>query len=288
MKYTTNYNLKKPEPLLDFYNKENDNGNMDIIDAELKNLSDNKVTKVTGKDLSTEDYTTEEKNKLAGVAPGANDYVHPSSHPASMIVEDIDHRFATDVEKAYWNGLEALLKVYADAAAAGILDSAPEALNTLNELAAALGDDPNFATTITTLIGTKLGATENAVSASKLLTARTISLGGDASGSASFNGTSNITITVTVNDDSHNHVIGNVDGLQTALDGKSSTSHNHSGVYEPTNANIVKKNVATTMAAIMKAQNNTSYTTGQLRNITLSTADASGGSNGDVWIKYSN
>ena len=31
---------------------------------------------------------------------------------------------------------------------------------------------------------------------------------------------------------------------------------------------------------------NTNYTTAQLRNITLSTADPSGGSNGDIWIKY--
>ena len=30
----------------------------------------------------------------------------------------------------------------------------------------------------------------------------------------------------------------------------------------------------------------TDYTTAKLRNITLSTADPSGGSNGDVWIKY--
>jgi hypothetical protein len=37
-----------------------------------------------------------------------------------------------------------------------ILDSAPTALNTLNELAAAINDDQNFATTITTALGTKL------------------------------------------------------------------------------------------------------------------------------------
>lgn len=41
------------------------------------------------------------------------------------------------------------------AALAALVDSSPEALNTLNELAAALGDDPNFATTITNLIATK-------------------------------------------------------------------------------------------------------------------------------------
>lgn len=32
---------------------------------------------------------------------------------------------------------------------------------------------------------------------------------------------------VSVNDDSHNHIISNIDGLQTALDGKSATTHNH-------------------------------------------------------------
>lgn len=38
---------------------------------------------------------------------------------------------------------------------ADLVDSAPETLNTLNELSAALGDDPNFATTIANEIGTK-------------------------------------------------------------------------------------------------------------------------------------
>ena len=40
-----------------------------------------------------------------------------------------------------------------------LVDSAPEALNTLNELAAALGDDANFASTTTALIGTKAANT---------------------------------------------------------------------------------------------------------------------------------
>lgn len=39
---------------------------------------DNKVDKVTGKGLSTNDYTTDEKTKLAGIATGANKYTHPS------------------------------------------------------------------------------------------------------------------------------------------------------------------------------------------------------------------
>ena len=45
---------------------------------------------------------------------------------------------------------------YVDTKVAGIVNSAPEALNTLDELAAALGDDPNFATTVLTQIGGKV------------------------------------------------------------------------------------------------------------------------------------
>ena len=44
-----------------------------------------KVDAESGKGLSTNDYTSAEKQKLAGIAAGANNYVHPSTHPASMI-----------------------------------------------------------------------------------------------------------------------------------------------------------------------------------------------------------
>ncbi len=44
-------------------------------------------------------------------------------------------------------------------AVAGLVGTAPEALNTLNELAAALGNDPNFATTVATQIGGKADKT---------------------------------------------------------------------------------------------------------------------------------
>ena len=66
--------------------------------------------------------------------------------------------------------------------------------------------------------------TGNAATATKLATPRTIQISGDVTGSASFDGSANATITAVVQDDSHNHVISNVDGLQTALDGKTPTS----------------------------------------------------------------
>ena len=51
---------------------------------------------------------------------------------------------------------DAATKNYVDTELASLVDSAPGALNTLNELAAAIGDDANFSTTITNSIATKL------------------------------------------------------------------------------------------------------------------------------------
>jgi hypothetical protein len=152
------------------------------------------------------------------------------------------------------------IKAYVDAEVAGVVDSAPAALDTLNELAAALGDDANFSTTTSTALGNRLrvdtaaqgltgtqqanaitnlgitatkaelnfvdGVTSNIqtqldgkqASGSYLTGNQTITLSGDVSGS----GTTSIAVTIA--DDSHNHVISNVDGLQTALDAKLASS----------------------------------------------------------------
>jgi len=53
-------------------------------------------------------------------------------------------------------GSDAATKTYVDAEVAAVVDSAPGALDTLNELAAALGDDAAFSTTVTNSIATKL------------------------------------------------------------------------------------------------------------------------------------
>lgn len=51
-----------------------------------------------------------------------------------------------------------------------------------------------------------------------------ITLSGDASGSATLTNMGSATLNVTVADDSHNHIISNVDGLQSALDSKTNSS----------------------------------------------------------------
>lgn len=55
---------------------------MELLDDTTVDLS-GKVDKVAGKGLSTNDYTTAEKTKLAGIAAGANKYVHPSHTAAT-------------------------------------------------------------------------------------------------------------------------------------------------------------------------------------------------------------
>lgn len=64
------------------------------------------------------------------------------------------------------------------------------------------------------------GVIGNASTATALQTARSIGLTGDVTGSASFDGSGDVSITATIADDSHNHTIANVDGLQTALNAK--------------------------------------------------------------------
>lgn len=89
------------------------------------------------------------------------------------------------------------------------------------------------------LTGNVTGAvTGNATTATKLATARTIDITGDITATAvAFDGSSNIAISATVNDDSHNHIIANVDGLQTALNGKASLAGSGSQAFSASTLN---------------------------------------------------
>jgi microcystin-dependent protein len=83
----------------------------------------------------------------------------------------------SSTELSYLNGVSGSIQVQIDGkttasyvdtaisnALSGVIDSAPSTLNTLNELAAALGDDPNFATTITDLIANKITSVPGIIS----------------------------------------------------------------------------------------------------------------------------
>ena len=81
------------------------------------------------------------------------------SNEWKVIDSDGNIIFSVDAEGAHTTELtlngESVTDIV-DKRVASLVDSAPDTLNTLNELAAALGDDPNFATTVATEIGKKV------------------------------------------------------------------------------------------------------------------------------------
>lgn len=104
------------------------------------------------------------KDKLSTIQRGANKYVHP---------DNSNTRHVSDAQIDLWNSKETIVgsqakadeallnaKTYADQKIAALVDSAPEALDTLQELSNALGNDPNFSTTILEKIGSKVDAVE--------------------------------------------------------------------------------------------------------------------------------
>jgi len=100
---------------------------------------------------------------------------------------------------------ESSANLYTDQSVADLIDSSPATLDTLNELAAALGDDPNFATTVSAQIGTKADAVHG----------HTISqVTGLQAALNSKQASGNYANAV------HGHAISDVNGLQTALNGK--------------------------------------------------------------------
>lgn len=95
-------------------------------------------------------------------------------------------------------------------------------------------------------------ADENKVvlSASKLTTARTITINGDASGSASFDGSADTTITIAVADDSHNHAFANITSKPTTLAGYGITDADTSAQVTTKINNAVAGLVASAPAAL--------------------------------------
>ena len=132
-------------------------------------MDEKKVDKVDGKVLSSNDFTDLLYAKLDGIEEKAN-YITK----VSELLNDSGFQSAEQVEAAIQK----------------IIGSAPEVLDTLAEIAKALGDDPNFAATMTA----KLTELENKLEAEKNLREQ-----GDNNLQQSFTNLSN-TLTTTVNE----------------------------------------------------------------------------------------
>ncbi len=198
---------------------------------------------------NTNEFSDAEQSKLAGIETGATGD-QTASEIRSLVEAATDSNVFTDADHNKLNAIEAgatadqtkadidALNVdadtldgqhgsyytsYADTAVANIVDSAPGTLDTLNELAAALGDDPNFATTTATNIGTKANKTITVSAGSGLtgggdLTAnRTISHA-DTSTVSDVNGSGN-TFIQDIGFDTYGHVTSVGTGTVTVGDG---------------------------------------------------------------------
>lgn len=104
-----------------------------------------------------------------------------------------------------------------------VIGTAGSTLDTLGELSASLAADQSGLAALTTEVGTKLAKSSNLSDLSNAATART-NLGVDTKANTWTGVSGDISINssgvATVADDSHNHTISNVDGLQAALDAK--------------------------------------------------------------------
>ena len=117
-------------------------------------------------------------------------------------------------------------KQYTDAATTAVQNSINYPVTSVNNLTGAVSLDytnvgaPSTSGANATGANWNISILGNSATATSLATARNIALTGDVTGNVNFNGTSNVSITTTVADDSHNHIISNIDGLQTALNAK--------------------------------------------------------------------
>ena len=91
------------------------------------------------------------------------------------------------------NSTKIATTAYVDTAVSNLVDGSPGALNTLNELAAALGDDANFSTTVTNSIAAKLPLAGGTMSGAINLDSNNITNGGTITGTFVGNITGNVT-----------------------------------------------------------------------------------------------
>jgi hypothetical protein len=126
---------------------------------------------------------------------------------------------------AYYTG-------YTDTQLAALVDSSPAALNTLNELAAALGDDANFSTTVTNSIATKLplagGALTGALTTNSTIDGRDVAADGVTADAALPKAGGALTGNVTFGD-GNRAIFGADTDMQLFHNGSSGTIANSTG-----------------------------------------------------------
>ena len=117
-------------------------------------------TKLNGIETgATADQTAAEIRTLVGNASDSNVFTDADHAKLDALTTSngvILNGVTATTQSASDNSTKIATTAYTDTAISNLVDSSPAALNTLNELAAAIGDDANFSTTITNSIATKM------------------------------------------------------------------------------------------------------------------------------------
>ena len=169
---------------------------------------------------------------------------------------------------------------FVQTAVSNLVDSAPETLNTLNELSSALGDDPNFATTVATQPGNKVDKVSGkGLSTNDYTTADKTKLGGIATGAeVNQNAFSNVVVgSTTISADSKTDSLtlaagSNVTITPDATNDKITISSSHPTISKSTNTtSTASPSAGGTFTAIdsVKTDSNGHVTTVNTKTVTL-------------------
>lgn len=231
-----------------------------------------------------------DKIKLNGIALSANNYVHPDTHPATMIVQDTTHRFITDEERTAWSAGNMVIPVVTESNNGLMLSTDKIKLDGIALNANNYSHPSSHPATMITADATHRFVTDsekitwNAKANASLATTTTDGLmsAADKLKLDSIEGSdAYLASMVSIIDDGNLITATNVEGALAELANNINTKQSSLG-YTPVNK------AGDTMNGILAAQSNTAYSTKQVRNIILSTSSAvlSSMADGDIWIKY--
>lgn len=139
-----------------------------VTDAQISLWNDKPTGKLASEDndgqMSKENFI-----KLFNIEEKANYYVHPLKHSSTDISQDMTHRFVTDAQISKWDNKEdginsqyradkalEFAKEYTDQKLEQLIGVSPGVLDTFEELAKALGNDPDFAANVTIELSNKV------------------------------------------------------------------------------------------------------------------------------------
>ena len=169
----------------------------DTAEADAKSYADGIVGTVSG-NLSTHEQATTGVHGVTGNIVGTTDAQTLSNKTLGSDLAAGGYKVSGLLNPSA--NQDAATKSYVDTAVADLINGAPELLDTLNELAQAIGDDEDFITTVTSSIGEKVAKA-----------------GDSMSGNLDFGGTSKVTSLGAPTSSTDAATKGYVDGRETAI-----------------------------------------------------------------------